>query len=364
MASPKVFISSTCFDLREVRDSISRFVESFGFDPVLSEHGDIFYHPDLHTHDACIHEISNCQLFILIIGGRFGGNYVNDKEKSITNAEYEAARECKIPIFTYIKKNVLENHHLYIANRNKPFISEVEFTAIEKQEHAIDIFNFIDYVRKEKTNNAFEGFNTAHEIESHLRKQWAGMFFDFLKNREVREQLSVAKVMLSTLQTSSEKMEELVKGLYRTAKTTETETLLEKIDEKYAAIEFFKSVLGSEQNYCDAYLGYKNKLNSLAQIDPSNLEWHEYLVELGCYEAGHFSDDEGNVEPTVDFCGPGHTAWAGFVLDPEGKHHLDKKKNYDQGVKQLDFEQRKEVIEKFLTAKNLKSSELACTSTE
>ena len=32
MATPKVFVSSTCFDLKEVRDSISRFIKSFGFE--------------------------------------------------------------------------------------------------------------------------------------------------------------------------------------------------------------------------------------------------------------------------------------------------------------------------------------------
>ena len=80
MANPKVFISSTCFDLKEVRESLSRFVNGFGFDAVLSEHGDVFYHPDLHTHEACVHEVSNCQLFILLIGGRFGGSYVKNKE--------------------------------------------------------------------------------------------------------------------------------------------------------------------------------------------------------------------------------------------------------------------------------------------
>ena len=88
MATPKVFVSSTCFDLGEIREQLARFINSYGFDPILSDHGDVFYKPDCHTHDSCIHEVSNCQLFILIIGGRFGGEYVYDNSKSITNAAY------------------------------------------------------------------------------------------------------------------------------------------------------------------------------------------------------------------------------------------------------------------------------------
>ena len=123
--------------------------------------------------EACNHEVGNCQLFILLIGGRFGGEYIADKSKSITNAEYLAARENNIPVFTYIRGNVLSNHHIYLQNRKKDFIQSIDFPAIEKQEHAIDIFNFINDVRRSPTNNAFEGFGDFQDIENHLRKQWA-----------------------------------------------------------------------------------------------------------------------------------------------------------------------------------------------
>ncbi len=259
MATPKVFVSSTCFDLKEVRDSISRFIKSFGFEPILSEHGDVFYHPDLHTHESCIHEVSNCQLFILIIGGRFGGTYDIDKQKSITNAEYDAARQLNIPVFTYIKKGVYDNHHTYQANKTKEFAEKIDFPNIENQENAINIFNFIDQVRKSKTNNAFETFETANEIEIHLKKQWAGMFFDFLKNREVKEQVNAANLMLTTLKTSNEKLQELVKNLYTPEQGT---TTLTKIEYKYNSIEFFELALKSPSNETKNYLAEESKLNN------------------------------------------------------------------------------------------------------
>ena len=96
MAIPRVFVSSTCYDLGEIREAIGGFCEGFGFEAVLSDRGDVFYHPDLHTHNSCIFEVQNCHLLVLIIGGRFGGAYISDKQKSITNAEYAAAREKKI----------------------------------------------------------------------------------------------------------------------------------------------------------------------------------------------------------------------------------------------------------------------------
>ncbi len=92
MARPRVFVSSTCFDLYEVRDSLKAFIQSYGFEPILSERGDVYYNPDLHTHDSCLIEVLNCQLFILIIGGRFGGESKIDPEKSIVNMEFDTAK--------------------------------------------------------------------------------------------------------------------------------------------------------------------------------------------------------------------------------------------------------------------------------
>lgn len=57
MAYPRVFISSSCYDLREIRDTLFSFIEELNYIPVLSDKGDVFYHPDIHTHDSCIHEI-------------------------------------------------------------------------------------------------------------------------------------------------------------------------------------------------------------------------------------------------------------------------------------------------------------------
>ena len=73
----------------------------------------MFYHPDLHTHDSCINEIGNCHLFVLLIGGRFGGTYVTDPAKSIVNAEFTAARERNVPVFTFVRRDVLDDHRLY-----------------------------------------------------------------------------------------------------------------------------------------------------------------------------------------------------------------------------------------------------------
>jgi hypothetical protein len=72
MAKPRVFISSTYYDLKYVRSSLELFVESLGFDPVLSERGDVAYAHDRPLDESCYREVQNCGIYVLIIGGRYG----------------------------------------------------------------------------------------------------------------------------------------------------------------------------------------------------------------------------------------------------------------------------------------------------
>jgi len=287
MAAPKVFVSSTCFDLGEIREQLKIFIKSYGFEPVLSENGDVFYHPDLHTHESCVHEVSNCQLFVLIIGGRFGGKYVYDKDKSITNAEYVAARERKIPVFSYVRDVVLNSHNMFTQNKKKEFVADIDYPGIEKQEHALDIFRFIDDVRKAPSNNAFERFNSFHDIESHLRKQWAGLFYDLLKSREVKAQIDVTNHLVSNLAASSQKLEELVKSLYLSSSGDEAAKEIELI-EVFSGVEaFYESALRPSWLEEGEWLIDPDKLNieEVSQISPQNLTCSEYLVSSGLFES-------------------------------------------------------------------------------
>jgi len=346
MAIPKVFVSSTCFDLAEVRDQLNRFIHSYGFEPILSEYGDVFYHPDLHTHESCVHEVVNCQLFILIIGGRFGGEYISDKTKSITNAEYDAAREKNIPIFTYVRNSVLSNQHIYKENKTKEFVSEIEYPAIDKQEYATDIFDFIDNVRKSPQNNALEGFENFIDIESHLRKQWAGMFFDFLKTREVKSQIDATNHMLGSISSSSVKLEELVKSLYRTIAKDTADESINSVEILNTMRRFFSSVSSIEEAEVGDidYFGSNDvyDIENIAKISPKDKSWHQYLSDIGLFEYEDFEEENGEKSPGISRVDREY----GFVFGPN--FHHEKESFYKTGVLISSEEQRLKVLKEFI----------------
>src|SRR5436853_3401046 len=97
MAKPRIFVSSTYYDLKYIRASLELFVESLGFDAVLSEKGDIAYTSDRPLDESCYREVDNADVFILIIGGRYGSEISSGSKKpkafferyeSITKKEY------------------------------------------------------------------------------------------------------------------------------------------------------------------------------------------------------------------------------------------------------------------------------------
>ena len=116
MANLKVFISSTCYDLSLLRFEMRDFIVSMGYEPVMSDYADILYDPRTHTHSSCVNEVENCDMLVVIIGSRFGGegvpealNLINlddfdyddvpdDRKFSITQLEVLKAINNRIPL--------------------------------------------------------------------------------------------------------------------------------------------------------------------------------------------------------------------------------------------------------------------------
>ncbi|WP_298529510.1 DUF4062 domain-containing protein [uncultured Christiangramia sp.] len=279
MAKPRIFVSSTCYDLNEVRDNLHSFIENLGYIPVFSDKNDVFYHPDLHSHEACLKEIETCQIFILIIGGRFGGKYIYDTEKSIVNAEYEAARNLNLPIFTFIKREVHDDHRFFIKNKiEKPeFYKELHYPSIEKQTTAGKIFKFIDDVRKADENNAYFTFEFTREIKSILLKQFAGLFYDFLWNRSKEKELKKTNLLLSNLTALGKKTEDIIENIYKKVDSKDADKNLSIFEKGLKARKFFYKVLSTFNVTAPKD---DDRVEEMSVVE-DNEKWFEYLTRTG-----------------------------------------------------------------------------------
>ncbi len=212
MAFPRIFISSTCYDLQEIRFQLRHFIEDFGFEPVMSDFGDIFYDFDEHIQDACKDEIKKSNMFILIIGNNYGSIYhKHDSESllpdSVTLQEFREALEIGIPKFIFINKFVQHDFENYRRSLSKKISKHFSETKIEDKKIEIEknrvrdkfhltypfpqdayhyIFNFLEIIYQLEINNAIYPFESFNDISENLKKQWAGFFYDSLtKERNI-----------------------------------------------------------------------------------------------------------------------------------------------------------------------------------
>lgn len=350
MAIPRVFLSSTCYDLSEVRDSLHSFIESIGFEPCLSDRGDVFYHPDLHTHDSCINEVKNCQVFILIIGGRFGGTYIADPKKSVVNAEFTAAKELNIPVFAFIKREVLEDHRVYQKNSDNAVVDQISFPSIEKQDFSKSIFGFIDEVRLAKVNNGFFGFENSRDIEGILRKQWAGMFYEFLRTRQQKSENEIQSDMLTQLTNTSSKLEAIVKKIYRQVDDSNAEKVIGDIETTYQASNFFSLL---KKRFRFDYFSHKST-EGISNIPLCDF-WYEWLEKIGDFDVKFTENEIGGKIVVIVYLKTrlSITVSANFTLPdniPNDEKTYFDYVNYDIqkcfiAFKSMTSEQRKKLIE-------------------
>lgn len=117
MARPRIFISSTFYDLRYVREDLERFIKELGYEPVRHETGAITYGKEESPEEYAYREVDLSDVIVSIIGGRFGSTSQQDNDSSISQKELRRALERGIQVFIFIEKNVLSEYSTYQLNK-------------------------------------------------------------------------------------------------------------------------------------------------------------------------------------------------------------------------------------------------------
>ena len=241
MAIPRLFVSSTCYDLQEIRFQLRNFIRDFGYDAVMSEFDDIFYSYETHVQDSCIEEINKCHLFILVVGNNYGSFYHQDKQEnitpdSVTLREFRRALDVRIYKHIFINKYVeydyknykraLDKFNLRYFQENNVSNEETENVRsnlkmqFDEQYHfPYDsykyVFYFLDIIHELKEGNAINTFENFADIKETLRKQWAGFMFESLTKKD---KISIA--VIQPLETKIDRIEKSITKLFEN-KTSE-----------------------------------------------------------------------------------------------------------------------------------------------
>jgi hypothetical protein len=184
--SPGIFVSSTCYDLSQIRSNIKSFIESLGLDPILSEYNTFPVNPDITTVQNCLDNVKQkADIMILIIGNRYG--FQNIEGKSITNLEYLQAKAKGIPIYVFISKSILNSIPIWENNPSADFTSVVD---------DLKLFEFVKSVKGNIDHWVFP-FESIEDIVITIRRQLSYLFMDALLLKQKVEKTGIHESLIN-----------------------------------------------------------------------------------------------------------------------------------------------------------------------
>jgi len=229
MAKPRVFVSSTYYDLKHIRSSLDLFIENLGYESILSEKGDIAYSFDISLDESCYREVELIDIFVLLIGGHYGSEISESKKKpskrfhdryeSITKKEYETAVKKDIPIYILIEKNVNSEYRTFLRNKEK---KDIKYAHVD----SANIFYFIEEILSKSRNNPFFTFEKFEQIEKWLRDQWAGTFKELLSRKTQQNQIKTLTSEIGELHEVNKTLKTYLEALLTKIKPDDSNELI------------------------------------------------------------------------------------------------------------------------------------------
>lgn len=173
MALPRVFISSTYYDLKQVRNNIGDFIKGLGYEPIMHEKSGVAYTQNTPLENDCYNELSTCDIVVCILGNHFGSKS-SENDLSITMNELETAIKHKKKIYVFISNDVFIENRTYEINKDNGTFKSAYTDDIK-------IHDFICSLNaKANTYLVVTPFENTEQIVQTLKSQFAGLFQNLL----------------------------------------------------------------------------------------------------------------------------------------------------------------------------------------
>lgn len=350
MAKPRVFISSTYYDLKHLRSSIENFIDQLGYEAVLSEKDNIAYLPDVPLDESCYREAQSSDIYVLIIGGRYGSEISEDrKEKqekkafferyeSVTKHEYSSAIERDIPTYILIDSAVDAEYQTFLKNKDN---TDIKYAHVD----SVNIFHFIEELREKQKNNPIKLFTRYSEIENWLREQWAGLLKEFIGRMSKQQQFQDLNTKVVELSETSETLKRYLEDIVSKV-SGEKEVAIEMIKKENERLREAK-----EEAEFLSYSYIKHLKNShnmpLSAIKKSILESSTYKILLD----NLFQDKVESCAYSLRAFNEINGARAHFELDRYGRSELEELREVKDKELEKEKEKEKNSEEKKVTVK-------------
>ncbi len=300
MAKPRVFVSSTFYDLKHIRNDLERFIKEMGYEAILNERGHIPYGKEKKLEEYCYKEIAISDILVSILGGRFGSSSLRNNN-SITQNELRKALEEGKQVYIFIDKNVYNEYYIWSKNKE---VEDFKLTYADDRK----VFEFIEEVYNLPRNNTIFSFESSGDIIKYLKEQWAGLFQQFLTEAKKKEEANLAKDLKSQIET----LEKLTRYLKEENKSN-GEAINKILFLNNPLLKKIKKILEIKYNIIFENLTELNNLleaNNFLKVSkdqwdsPEYMEWTErhWLDNSECNILKikkDLFDNKGNLKPSI-----------------------------------------------------------------
>src|SRR4051812_25077571 len=118
MAVPRVFVSSTFYDLRQIRADLELFIREMGYEAVLHERGGVVYGTSEKLEEYAYREVSLSDLLVSVVGGRYGTESQHGG-RSISQEELRRALDGGTQVYIFVEQSVHVEYQTYLSNKGK-----------------------------------------------------------------------------------------------------------------------------------------------------------------------------------------------------------------------------------------------------
>lgn len=116
----QVFISSTCYDLIDIRAELESYFRDMQLTPILSDRptSEFSLSQDANSIEMCLANVRSADYFVIILSQRYGPSLSSAgyEDLSATHLEYREARQSKKPIYMYVRDRLEADYALYKKN--------------------------------------------------------------------------------------------------------------------------------------------------------------------------------------------------------------------------------------------------------
>jgi hypothetical protein len=201
----RIFVSSTCHDLIDIRAELATQLRELGIVPLLSDDklSDFKVQTDTNSIKVCLANVESCNEVILILDRRYGPRLgkIGFDDFSATHLEYRHAVANKIPVSVFVRDKTVADYSTWTDNSDH---ADLKLRWVNDRNFGL--FELLDEHKKltaDDRPNWYHTFTNSTDLRAAVRKRYSPR----LLPKQLAEAINDQRFPVMTVDVSTEQLE-------------------------------------------------------------------------------------------------------------------------------------------------------------